>query len=321
VYLAWSSRGPGVYPRCTRGRAWAGPGRARPPGGGGRLTVSTSTCEAGQGPGTPAPCGRATLVQALARGRRDGGMAARSADGKVGCLRRVLARERYCPARPAGARSAGRLDNRHKGAATCRYGLSAHAPTVHRQPACLGSDGPSRGNGPKAGTGRSAEMADRLLGFANLWPCRTASHCLFLYGYPSTAESPAGSGRPGHGGIKPSVALPDSITWMHVKPFSIARPRCAGTLSHGLPSVVTSGFGGRSWPLSVPAGPCPPDSARACGQVSAAPRGGRRRARQRGKGGRLRRKGAGWTVAIRWRWVADCVKIGEGMREFETEGH
>jgi hypothetical protein len=99
--------------------------------------------------------------------------------------RLTLAASPHWPSLVRGGQAGGRgrrLDRRREGVATYRDGLTGHGPTGSR-PALRSpgsrQDRPLSRGGPPArdrGPGRSAELVvDRLSGFANLSPCRTAS--------------------------------------------------------------------------------------------------------------------------------------------------
>ena len=150
MYLAWTFAVAVAYPRWTLGRYSAGPGRARPPHGGGLLTVFTFTRGAGLGGGERLRLARG---RGPCRGHRAGGPGPR---GHAGCRCRVLARER-CPANAPGR--GRRLDRHREDVATYRgrvrrprAGLTASPLSRPVRPAPL-PERRAAGRVPGAGTG------------------------------------------------------------------------------------------------------------------------------------------------------------------------
>jgi hypothetical protein len=175
LYLVWTFAVPGVDPRCTLGVISAGPGRARPTHGGGLQTVFTFTRGTGQG-------GRGRLR--LARGRGSGPGTPRwrpwSAES-MSAAGAVCAREGALPGERAVALATARQAKGRHGnlPGTGSPATGRPVPGQSVQPACVGLSRCRRGR-PSAGfrgwgRERSAELADRLAGFANLRPFHVVS--------------------------------------------------------------------------------------------------------------------------------------------------
>jgi hypothetical protein len=173
MYLVWTPAAPGVDPRRTRGchfrRSWPCPADAR------RWSANRFTFMRSTGLGGRGGCVlRADAVPALVRGRRAGGSGPRRACRlPVLC---VLARER-CPA--SAPWRGRRLDRHREDVAT--YRERVRRPRAGRFPVSPLSRPASLPEGrPPAGfwgwgRERSAELADRSAGFANLRPFHVAS--------------------------------------------------------------------------------------------------------------------------------------------------
>jgi hypothetical protein len=190
---------PGI--RCRRGRGPACHGRFDVPGVDLCCTFRVPVMCLGLLSAGPGPCPAAARRWSanrfhlhaargwgrlcLTRGRRfrslPGGtaLAALVRGGRAGCGRRVLARER-CPrsSRGPGGGSTGTGKTRQPTGGSPATGRPARGRRPARRsaagPAAVGAEG-LRPGARDRGPGRSAELADRLAGFANLSPCRTAS--------------------------------------------------------------------------------------------------------------------------------------------------
>ena len=135
MYLAWTFFVAVVYPRGTWGAISAGPGRDRPPHGGGLQTVSTVPRGAAWGPGTSASCARTRFWPLPG----DAALA-HLARGGQGRLRVPCARTGALPGERAAGRAAARQAPGRRGnlPGTGSPATGRPVPGQPVQPACVG---------------------------------------------------------------------------------------------------------------------------------------------------------------------------------------